>query len=106
MIIFLGSQKVSRPFLLDFLKFSLSKAEVGEWSSIISIPLHLLIDLSTLLHSPFYQLLALANGDRIKDKQRSRNSYVVDMDKKVAAEKILEELQSHHGKIMRQVLML
>ncbi|CAO2819072.1 unnamed protein product [Amaranthus hypochondriacus] len=52
------------------------------------------------------QLLALANGDRIKDKQRSRNSYVVDMDKKVAAEKILEELQSHHGKIMRQMKQL
>ncbi|KAA8540818.1 hypothetical protein F0562_024781 [Nyssa sinensis] len=41
-----------------------------------------------------FQLLALANGDRIKDKQRSRNSFVVDIDKKLAAENLLEELSS------------
>uniref|UniRef100_A0A803L8L9 non-specific serine/threonine protein kinase n=1 Tax=Chenopodium quinoa TaxID=63459 RepID=A0A803L8L9_CHEQI len=48
------------------------------------------------------QLLALANGDRIKDKQRSRNSYVVDVDKKVAAENLLKELLAHHGNVIRQ----
>ncbi|KDO69645.1 hypothetical protein CISIN_1g0001724mg, partial [Citrus sinensis] len=48
-------------------------------------------------------LLALANGDRIKDKQRSRNSFVVDMDKKLAAENLLEELSSYHGAIIRQM---
>ncbi|XP_056686258.1 serine/threonine-protein kinase ATM isoform X2 [Spinacia oleracea] len=52
------------------------------------------------------QLLALANGDRIKDKQRSRNSYVVDIDKKVAAENLLKELQAHHGNIIRQMKQL
>ncbi|KAL2936046.1 Serine/threonine-protein kinase ATM [Bienertia sinuspersici] len=52
------------------------------------------------------QLLALANGDRIKDKQRSRNSYVVDMDKKIAAERLLEELQEHHGNTIRQMKQL
>lgn len=52
------------------------------------------------------KLLALANGDRIKDKQRSRNSFVVDMDKKLAAENLLEELSSYHGAIIRQVIFL
>ncbi|KAJ8427337.1 hypothetical protein Cgig2_030602 [Carnegiea gigantea] len=50
-----------------------------------------------------FQLLALANGDRIKDKQRSRNSFVVDIDKKLAAEKLLEELSAYHGAIIRQM---
>ncbi|KAL6997151.1 non-specific serine,threonine protein kinase [Sarracenia purpurea var. burkii] len=50
-----------------------------------------------------FQLLALANGDRIKDKQRSRNSFVVDIDKKLAAENLLEELSSYHGAIIRQM---
>lgn len=50
-----------------------------------------------------FQLLALANGDRVKDKQRSRNSFVVDMDKKVAAENLLKELHSYHGAAIRQV---
>ncbi|KAL9227455.1 hypothetical protein vseg_003141 [Gypsophila vaccaria] len=49
------------------------------------------------------QLLALSNGDRIKDKQRSKNSYVVDMDKKLAAENLLYELSSHHGNIIKQM---
>ncbi|KAF6155450.1 hypothetical protein GIB67_019976 [Kingdonia uniflora] len=50
-----------------------------------------------------FQLLALANGDRVKDKQRSRNSFVVDMDKKLTAENLLSELSSHHGAIIRQI---
>lgn len=50
-----------------------------------------------------FQLLALANGDRIKDKQRSRSSFVVDMDKKVAAENLLRELSSYHGYVIRQM---
>ncbi|KAL3628823.1 hypothetical protein CASFOL_027869 [Castilleja foliolosa] len=50
-----------------------------------------------------FQLLALANGDRIKDKQRSRNSFVVDVDKKIAAEDLLKELSSYHGPIIRQM---
>ncbi|XP_058227343.1 serine/threonine-protein kinase ATM isoform X4 [Rhododendron vialii] len=55
-------------------------------------------------HGPHsFQLLALANGDRIKDKQRSRNSFVVDMDKKLAAENLLQELSSYHGAIIRQM---
>lgn len=50
-----------------------------------------------------FQLLALANGDRIKDKQRSRNSFVVDKEKKDAAENLLKELYSYHEAIIRQV---
>ncbi|KAF6985526.1 hypothetical protein CFC21_003377 [Triticum aestivum] len=49
------------------------------------------------------QLLALANGDRVKDKQRSRSSFVVDMDKKLAAENLLKELSSFHGALIRQM---
>ncbi|MBA0713566.1 hypothetical protein Golax_012592, partial [Gossypium laxum] len=48
-------------------------------------------------------LLGLANGDRIKDKQRSRNSFVVDLDKKLAAENLLEELSAYHGPVIRQM---
>ncbi|KAB2013879.1 hypothetical protein ES319_D09G187000v1 [Gossypium barbadense] len=50
-----------------------------------------------------FQLLGLANGDRIKDKQRSRNSFVVDLDKKLAAENLLEELSAYHGPVIRQM---
>lgn len=49
------------------------------------------------------QLLALANGDRVKDKQRSRSSFIVDMDKKLAAENLLKDLSSSHGALIRQV---
>lgn len=50
-----------------------------------------------------FQLLALENGDRIKDKQRHRNSFVVDIDKKHAAQNLLNELSSYHGAIIRQM---
>ncbi|OQU86537.1 serine/threonine-protein kinase ATM isoform X2 [Sorghum bicolor] len=50
-----------------------------------------------------FQLLALANGDRVKDKQRSRSSFVVDMEKKLAAENLLKELSSCHGPLIRQM---
>ncbi|XP_027942226.1 serine/threonine-protein kinase ATM [Vigna unguiculata] len=49
------------------------------------------------------QLLALANGDRIKDKQRSKSSFVVDIDKKLAAENLLNELSSYHRAIILQM---
>ncbi|XP_050221682.1 serine/threonine-protein kinase ATM isoform X2 [Mercurialis annua] len=50
-----------------------------------------------------FQLLALANGDRIKDKQRSRNSFVVDMDKIISARNLLDELSSYHGAVIGQM---
>ncbi|KAJ7956242.1 Serine/threonine-protein kinase ATM [Quillaja saponaria] len=50
-----------------------------------------------------FQLLALANGDRIKDKQRSRSSFVVDMDKKHTAENLLKELSSYHQATIGQM---
>ncbi|XP_072965614.1 serine/threonine-protein kinase ATM isoform X2 [Typha angustifolia] len=53
-----------------------------------------------------FQLLALANGDRVKDKQRNRSSFIVDMDKKLAAENLLNELSSHHGALIRQMKQL
>lgn len=52
------------------------------------------------------QLLALANGDRIKDNQRSRNSFVVDMDKKLAAEHLLQDVSHYHGPMIRQMKQL
>lgn len=50
-----------------------------------------------------FQLLALANGDRIKDKQRSKNSFVVDLDKKGASENLLKELLQYHEAVIRQM---
>lgn len=50
-----------------------------------------------------FQLLALANGDRVKDKQRSKSAFVVDLDKKHAAEDLLNELKSHHGAVIQQM---
>ncbi|KAJ1282905.1 hypothetical protein BS78_03G087400 [Paspalum vaginatum] len=50
-----------------------------------------------------FQLLSLANGDRVKDKQRSRSSFVVDMEKKLAAENLLMELSSCHGALILQM---
>lgn len=50
--------------------------------------------------------MALANGDRVKDKQRSRSSFVVDMEKKLAAENLLKELSSYHGALICQVPLL
>ncbi|XP_048228650.1 serine/threonine-protein kinase ATM isoform X3 [Ricinus communis] len=50
-----------------------------------------------------FQLLALANGDRIRDKQRSRNSFVVDMDKILSARNLLDELSSYHGAVIGQM---
>ncbi|KAK1280444.1 Serine/threonine-protein kinase ATM [Acorus gramineus] len=50
-----------------------------------------------------FQILALANGHRVKDKQRSRSSFIVDMDKKHAAENLLNELSSYRGDIIRQM---
>ncbi|KAJ1684822.1 hypothetical protein LUZ63_016212 [Rhynchospora breviuscula] len=50
-----------------------------------------------------FQLLALANGDRVKDRQRSRSSFVVDIEKKQASENLLNELSSYHGPLIRQM---
>lgn len=50
-----------------------------------------------------FQLLALANGDRVKDKQRSKSAFVVDLDKKHAAEDLLNGLSSHHGAVIQQM---
>ncbi|PVH39126.1 hypothetical protein PAHAL_5G442300 [Panicum hallii] len=50
-----------------------------------------------------FQLLALSNGDRVKDKQRSRSSFIVDMEKKLAAENLLKELSSCHGALICQM---
>ncbi|PKA53875.1 Serine/threonine-protein kinase ATM [Apostasia shenzhenica] len=50
-----------------------------------------------------FQILALANGDRIKDKQRNKNSFVVDIDKKLAAENLLDELSSSHCEMIQQM---
>ncbi|XP_017973415.1 PREDICTED: serine/threonine-protein kinase ATM isoform X2 [Theobroma cacao] len=50
-----------------------------------------------------FLLLALANGDRIKDKQGRRNSFVVDRDKKLAAENLLGELSAYHGPVIIQM---
>ncbi|GLJ18554.1 hypothetical protein SUGI_0330040 [Cryptomeria japonica] len=54
-------------------------------------------------HHTIFQLLALANGDRIKDKQRSKSAFVIDLDKKHAAEDLLNDLSSHHQELIQQM---
>lgn len=49
------------------------------------------------------QLLALANGDRVKAQQRSRSAFIVDMDKKQAAENLLLKMQAVHPTLLPQV---
>ncbi|KAM0946856.1 putative non-specific serine/threonine protein kinase [Dioscorea sansibarensis] len=39
----------------------------------------------------------------IKDKQQRRHSFIVDMVKKQAAEDLLREISSHHGRVIQQV---
>lgn len=49
------------------------------------------------------QLLALSYGDRVKENQRGKMAFVVDMDKKHAAEALLNSLASHHKELILQV---
>lgn len=51
----------------------------------------------------YEQLLALANGDRVKENQRGKIAFVVDMDKKHAAEDLLKSLTSYHKELLSQV---
>ncbi|KAJ7559328.1 hypothetical protein O6H91_04G079500 [Diphasiastrum complanatum] len=50
-----------------------------------------------------YQLLALAKGDRVKDKQRSKSVFIVDLEKKAAAENLLNELLAYHPDVIQQM---
>ncbi|CAM6085267.1 unnamed protein product [Calypogeia fissa] len=50
-----------------------------------------------------YQLFALANGDRVKEKQRGKNVFVVDMEKKRAAEELLGSLTATHSDLLSQI---
>ncbi|BBN18785.1 serine-protein kinase ATM [Marchantia polymorpha subsp. ruderalis] len=50
-----------------------------------------------------YQLFALANGDRIKEKQRGKNVFVVDMEKKRAAEELLDKLIAKQPELLLQI---
>lgn len=50
-----------------------------------------------------YQLLALANGDRVKDRQRSKTAFVIDLDKKQAAEDLLNSLMSNRKALIQQM---
>ncbi|KAL2608088.1 hypothetical protein R1flu_026661 [Riccia fluitans] len=50
-----------------------------------------------------YQLFALANGDRIKEKQRGKNVFVVDMEKKRAAEELLDKLIAKEPELLLQI---
>ncbi|CAN0900398.1 Serine/threonine-protein kinase ATM [Linum grandiflorum] len=72
----------------------------GFQSALVSLVKKMAIDHP---YHTIFQLLALANGDRIKDKQRNRNSFVVDVDKILAAKHLLEELLSYHGQVIRQM---
>ncbi|KAL6583807.1 hypothetical protein OROMI_003096 [Orobanche minor] len=95
-------------FRLVSLWFSLSSRQIVVDSMLSTIKEFALFSLvkKMALDHPYhtlFQLLGLANGDRIKDKQRSRNSFVVDVDKKIAAEDLLKELSSYHGATIRQM---
>lgn len=50
-----------------------------------------------------YQVFALANGDRVKENQRGKVSFVVDMDKKHSAEQLLKKLTAHHKDLLLQM---
>ncbi|MCO5564111.1 hypothetical protein L7F22_017767 [Adiantum nelumboides] len=52
------------------------------------------------------QLLALANGDRVKDKQKNRTAFVIDMEKKLAAEAVLNALASEKKSLINQMRQL
>lgn len=56
-----------------------------------------------LLIIMYDQLLALSYGDRVKENQRGKMAFVVDMDKKHAAESLLNTLASHHKELILQV---
>ncbi|KAH0454660.1 hypothetical protein IEQ34_016584 [Dendrobium chrysotoxum] len=77
----------------------------GQESICFQTALHYLVRKMAIEHPyhTIFQILALANGDRIKDKQRNKNSFVVDMDKKLAAENLLDELSLSHGLIIQQM---
>ncbi|KAF7150112.1 hypothetical protein RHSIM_Rhsim02G0102400 [Rhododendron simsii] len=85
----MGSRDGHGPHSFQFSLASLVKKMV------IDHPYHTIFILICL-----HDLLALANGDRVKDKQHSRNSFVVDMDKMHAAENLLQELSSYHGAML------
>ncbi|WOL02921.1 serine/threonine-protein kinase ATM [Canna indica] len=86
----------------------LGSSKDGQGSSSFQVALVSLIRKMAIDHPyhTMFQLLALANGDRVKDKQRSRNSFVVDMEKKLAAENLLKELCTFHGPLIRQMKQL
>nr|XP_029123739.1 serine/threonine-protein kinase ATM isoform X3 [Elaeis guineensis] len=86
----------------------LGSSKDGQGSTSFQIALASLVRKMAIDHPyhTMFQLLALANGDRVKDKQRSRNSFVVDLDKKLAAEKLLNELSSYHGALIQQMKQL
>ncbi|URE12214.1 FATC domain [Musa troglodytarum] len=86
----------------------LGSSKDGQGSTNFQIALVSLIRKMAIDHPyhTIFQLLALANGDRVKDKQRSRNSFIVDMDKKLAAENLLSELSTYHGALIGQMKQL
>ncbi|KAG5536661.1 hypothetical protein RHGRI_024174 [Rhododendron griersonianum] len=92
-------------FRLVSLWFSLSSRQIvvnGMLNTIEEFSLASLVKKMAIDHYSYHTIFQ-ANGDRIKDKQRRRNLFVVDMDKKLAAENLLQELSSYHGAIIRQM---
>lgn len=49
-------------------------------------------------------MLALKHGDRVKDVQRSRHVFVVDVEKQRAAEEVLRRLPPRLTPVLQQVL--
>ncbi|KAL3675793.1 hypothetical protein R1sor_025741 [Riccia sorocarpa] len=68
-------------------------------------PLTLLLEKMATDHPyhSLYQLFALANGDRIKEKQRGKNVFVVDVEKKRAAEELLDKLIAKQPELLLQI---
>lgn len=48
-------------------------------------------------------MLALKHGDRVKDVQRNRHVFVVDVEKQRAAEEVLRRLPARLAPLLQQV---
>eukprot|EP00850_Spirogloea_muscicola_P022712 SM000308S11822 [mRNA] locus=s308:82698:105864:+ [translate_table: standard] len=95
-------------FRLMSLWFNLNAVPRVNLAMLETINKNVLMELVTrmMIEHPYhtvYQLLSLANGDRIKARQRSKNVFVADLDKKKAAELLLDKLASKHGPLLQQM---
>ncbi|GAQ86367.1 Protein kinase ATM/Tel1 [Klebsormidium nitens] len=83
----------------------MSSSQTEEKSSFQTVLQDLVLKLTSEhpYHS-LYQVLALKHGDRVKDVQRNRHVFVVDVEKQRAAEEVLRRLPARLAPLLQQVL--